>query len=267
MKIKIFLATILIIAQLLFAFLPFIPGIKDKLPYPQKPTPRDQLEWIITATGIEFALISACLAILLLGQQIDINKFGKDMKSGINELRSGFGILRVKQVQEHDFYDDFLHAARKAKHTVLIMYLATESPDYTRDDRKRRYYEDLAKIIKLRPNVRFRRIIRDAPGTRKWTAELIQQLQNAPNVDVAVLKDRSRLEMPLALSTQIVDGEKVWLVAIASHHSRGPYRDLFIDNPVVASALITYYERIWEHATTVMKNGQITPDGNEILKV
>jgi len=74
-----------------------------------------------------------------------------------------------------------------------------------------------------------------------------------------------RAENPLAISAQVVDGEKVWLVALEGHERQADFRDLFIESDEAAEAMRRYYHRLWARATLVLRSGVVTSDGAAIL--
>jgi hypothetical protein len=172
---------------------------------------------------------------------------------------------RVRKLRDDEFYSQFLDAAKGARSVVNIMYLATYPPDDVPTDERQFYYSALLQLIKKRPQVRFRRIVRTSAKNRSWVTEMISLLREVPNADVAILKESEREPMPLALSVQVIDGEKTWLVAVGSHERVADYRDLYIENRDVAATMQQYYDRLWGKATKLLDSGRITSEGHTFM--
>ena len=238
------------------AFFTFIPKLKAILP--PLPTAHEQLEWQLRVMGLQFVLLTTYLGVLFLLRE-------RDTVTLHNRLLECFPQAKVKKLKEDEFYADFLKAAKFAEHFVNIMYLAAYPPDEVQDNVRKDYYSEIVKVIKKRPAVRFRRVIRNSSKNREWISELVQELRDTSNADIAILKETEKEEMPLALSVQIVDNSKVWIVAIGSHERVRDFRDLFIENEDVALAMQQYYERIWQRSTKLLDSGRITDDGHKYL--
>jgi len=71
--------------------------------------------------------------------------------------------------------------------------------------------------------------------------------------------------MPLALSVQIIDDDKVWIVAAGSHQTKQAFRDVYIQDASVAAAMIEYYDRIWGESVMVLDHGRITDRARELF--
>ena len=256
MKARFWILGIALVGQLLLVFWPYIPGLKSLLP--GQPTSREQLEWQIQVIGIGFTIFTICVAAIFLSQEKEYGEFRDSVKRSLP-------VTVVTQIRDDEFYADFLCAAKKAKHTVNIMYLAPRPPDHTRDEARLEYYRDLETLIRRKREVRFNRIMRQTPDTKPWIEHLIRELESCPNASVAVIKESDTEEMPLGLSTQIIDNNKVWFVAVAAHERRGPYRDLYIENEKIAASMQIYFDRLWKRGKVLLDVGQITPDGQKFL--
>jgi hypothetical protein len=245
-----------LLAQLCLVLWPYIPGLSSLLP--GQPTSREQLEWQIQVIGTGFGILTICVAGIFLSQERENDDF-RDF------LRKALPVTMIAQIRDDEFYTDFLYAATKAKHTVNIMYLAPRPPDHTKDKARLQYYCDLVNLIRSKKEVRFNRIMRHTTETKRWIENLIRELQNCPNASVAIIKESDTEEMPLSLSTQIIDNNKVWFVAVAGHERQGPYRDLFLENEKLAEAMQLYFDRLWTRGKLLLDVGQITPEGQKYL--
>lgn len=214
-----------------------------------------------TVVGLDLALLGGAL-ILIMRQE------GDDLQASIEQITSSFPVTIVARLKDKRFYSDFRHAAENAEHTVKICYFAPYPPEeYSSKDRKK-YYSEMVDLMKKRPNTDFKRIIRKTEKNAPWIRELLDELRGRPNVHISLL-DRdlpAEFEMPLALSVQVIDELKVWLVAVASHEGEGEFRDVYIENPDVAAAVSEYYDRLWTLSVKVLDRGVVTNEGHALLR-
>jgi hypothetical protein len=81
-----------------------------------------------------------------------------------------------------------------------------------------------------------------------------------------VLKETGREEMPLSLSVQLVDSTQTWVVALETHEGSSKYRDIFIESAEFNSAMSGYYDRLWDRSDCLMKQGTLTPAGQNVIE-
>jgi hypothetical protein len=256
MKTRVILLIVCVLAQLALALFPVIPGLKTLLP--AEPTQREQLEWQIEFIGYSFAVLTACVGLFLVLQEYDRKQFEK-------ALKSVFPQISIQRLRDDEFYTHFLAAAKTAHSSVNIMYLSPRAPTDTNDAERLAYYSDILNVIKKRKEVRFNRIVRVTPRTKQWIAELLNDLRGCPNAYVTALKDRETADNPLSLSTQIIDQQKTWLVALSSHERKGNYRDVYVESQILAEALQLYYDRTWDRCDELLNAGRITTAGERFL--
>lgn len=257
MKTRNSIIVVAVILQLILALTPLIPGLKSLLPV--EPSEREHLDWSIQFTGYSFAILTASVALLLIIQDGERQEFQK-------RLLGAFPQTNIERLRDDEFYTSFLTAIGRAQYSVAIMYLAAHPPDDTKRSDRHRYYDALREAIHRQTGIRFSRIIRLTPKTRSWISELLNSLDGCPNANVAILKDHETDERALSLSTQVIDSRKVWLVALKDHERKGAYRDLLIENHVVAEAFQDYYDRIWERCDVYLDAGRLTTSGKKFLK-
>ena len=206
-----------------------------------------------TFVGIQLVLISATLLLFLKSQMSDVASL----------IESVLPKTEVRRMKDYEFYQHFQAEAEQAEHSVRIAYLAPYPPmDVNYKDRKK-YYEAILAVMKQRPKVIFKRVVRASPKNDEWIIDLIRELEGRPNVDLAVLtKDLpAEDELPLSLSVQLIDNDKVWIVATGSHETQNEFRDVFIRNGDVAAAMEQYYERIWGFSEKLLDRGRLTAQG------
>ena len=253
---KILILIFFILVQLAFALLPIIPGLKTLLP--KEPNQREQLEWQLEFIGFSFAVLTAYIGLNAILEDNDRKNFQKAL------LRS-LPNIKLQPLRDDEFYSHFLASAKMANSDVNIMYLSPDPPNDTHNADRIAYYADILNAIRRKRDVRFNRIVRITPRTKQWISELLRALSGCPNAYVAALKEHDSAQNPLSLSTQIIDQEKVWLVALRSHERQGPYRDLYIESELFAEALRMYYDRLWTRGDELMNAGRLTPAGQRFL--
>lgn len=168
-----------------------------------------------------------------------------------------------KQIPDHEFYLDFLNEMRKAKRTVCISYFAPYPPDTTNHQDRAEYYRKIKKIIKGNPKVHFRRLIRYTDKNKPWIKELLRDFSGVPNFDLAVIRDLedANVKLSYALSAQIIDSQKCWLVAIESHENQNAYRDVYLEGSAISESMQGYYARLWNLSEELIVSGVLTQEG------
>jgi len=258
MKFGVWVAVIVLLAQLLLAATPFVP-ITSRYWHTSD---AQQFYAVLAAfVGLQLILLTAAITLILIKESGD----AADRISAIVDRIPG---AAVKALTDYDFYIHFKGAVEQAEHSVWIAYLAPYPPADVASRERKKYDEDMIALMKRRTRVSFRRIVRNSPTNRKWVAELINELQDKANVDIAVLaRDLPEgEEMPLALSVQVVDKDKVWIVAAGSHQTTQDFRDVYVQDASVAAAMAQYYDRIWRLSVVVLDHGRITAEGTRVLE-
>lgn len=210
-----------------------------------------------TFFGIQLVLMSGTLLLL-------VRSLGNELADKVTDA---LPVTEVRRMKDYEFYQHFQAAAEQAQHSVRIAYLAPYPPmDVAYKDRKK-YYEAMLSLMKERSKVNFRRVVRGSPKNDPWVATLVSDLINRPNVDLAVLtRDLPpEFELPLTLSVQLIDRDKVWIVASGSHETQDEFRDVFIQNGELAVAMEQYYDRIWSISEKLLDRGRPTPAAQRFL--
>jgi hypothetical protein len=246
-----------LILQLVLALTPFI---KLTAGFWKADSPQDFYNNLTGFLGIQLVLVSGAVSLILL-------KGSQDQAGGLAEIRSAFPLTITRELSESGFYNHFRSAVEEARQSVRIAYLAPYPPTEVAYEHRKRYYEDILKLMKRRTDVTFRRLIRSSPKNEYWAADLIRELRGRPNVDIAMLtKDLPPTHgLPLALSVQVIDDDKSWIVAIESHEREGDFRDIYVENADIARALAEYYDRIWNVSDRLLDQGRVTEAGQVLL--
>jgi len=225
------------------------------------------LDTLITLVGVLFTLTTvvfgAGIAMSLSkaeANDVRIEKF-------LEEVHEKLGITSVRLLQDYEFYPHFSYHTEEAKQSVDISYFEPVPPGEPGRDEKMDYYRKHFAIVRRKKDVIFRRIFRDSVDNKEWIGRILEQdLQGVVNIQLAIIKERASNQMPLALSVQIVDGARVWLVAIATHGREREPRDVYIENQQVAMMMEKYYNRLWARSEIIFRQGQLTPEGRSFLK-
>ena len=258
MKFNLSVTTLVLVAQILLAVTPFIPATAT---YWRTDDPREFYGVLAGFVGIQLILLTAAITLILM-------KESSDAEGRLKALKEAMPGAIVKRLKDFQFYVHFRNAAEQAEHSVWIAYFAAYPPKDVASKERKKYDEDMLALMKHRTRVNFRRIIRHSSANREWVAELIAALRDRANVDIGVLtRDLpENEEMPLALSVQVVDKDKVWIVAAGSHQTKQTFRDVYIENSDVAEAMIEYYDRIWQKSVVVLDHGRITTEGEKMIE-
>lgn len=255
---NILVAVITFVVQALLVATPFIPATAG---FWHVKSQSDFNNSLAAFLGLELLLVTTAVTIMLL-------KGAKDQSDGFSEMRSALPLTLVRRLTDSEFYKEFLFAVGDARHTVCIAYLAPYPPADVGYKHRKKYDEQILQFMKQRTDVTFKRLIRDSPSNREWISGLMRELKDKPNVDIALLSAdlAPEKEMGLTMSVQLVDDDKTWLVALKAHEMEGDFRDIYIENPDVAAALRSYYDRIWKTATLLLSRGRLTGEGSELLQ-
>ena len=257
-KFNVAVAVLTFLLQLALALSPFI---KVTAGLWKADSPQDFYNNLTTFIGIQLLLVTAAVTLMLL-------KSSQDQNAAFSEIRSAFPLTVVWPLSESDFYNHFRSAVEVARHSVRIAYLAPYPPTEVAYEHRRRYYEEILELMKRRTDVSFKRLVRASPKNKPWIAELLSELRDKPNVDIAMLTRDVPADfgLPLALSVQVIDSDKSWIVAIGSHEREGDFRDIYIENADLASGLAEYYNRIWQMSERLLDRGRLTVQGQHLLQ-
>lgn len=249
---KISFITILVV-QILLALSPLLPLTSA---WWRAESHQQLLSNVIVFIGIEVTLTIILIGTTSLQQSSGIEA----TKTAVDSALPGGAIRPLK---DYEFYTHFRSSVELASHSVSIAYLANYPPRDVQSRERRRYYDEITEIMKRRTQISFRRLVRQSAANRAWVGEMLNEFRNKPNIEIAVLEDPpEEEEMPLALSVQVVDTDKTWIVATRSHELAGEFRDIYIENRYMALAAKQYYERLWSRATKVLDRGRITAAGD-----
>jgi hypothetical protein len=243
------------------AFLAGTPFIPLTAGFWHANSPQDLNNRIAAFLGIQLLFVTTAIALILM-------KGSQDQSDGFSDMRSALPLTVVKRLTDSQFYNEFLYAVREAQHSVRIAYLAPYPPSDVRYEHRKKYDKEILELMKERTNITFKRLIRDSPRNHTWVADLIRALKDKPNIEISLLKGDLSPEngMGLAMSVQVVDENKAWLVALRTHEIEDEFRDIYIENPDVTTGLTAYYDRIWEASTQLLDRGRITEEGEALLR-
>lgn len=244
--------------QIFLAVTPIIPATAHLW---QSENPQAFYGKLAAFVGIQFTLLTASLGLLFI-------KEFHDVKTLRGEVHSKLPGVEIRRISADHFYNEFNSAARSATFSVNICYFAPYPPAQVSTENQAEYYRDIVRTIRRSRNVTFRRIIRQADRNKLWIAELVEKLMGRRNAHIAVLqRDLPENElMPLALSVQVVDEEKTWIVAIKTHEREDRYRDVYVHSREFGQALMDYYNRLWSHSNVILEHGELTEFGKHYLE-
>jgi hypothetical protein len=247
---------VVLIIEVLLSLSPLIPALSSIVKSTLHES--DPVETQITLTGIHAVLVTLFLGAAYASIQGYLARLRQEIEISLNEKPL------ITTLRDDEFHGDFLLACGRARSHVLITNL-TPAPIYFNSSRDRlRYLDDLVKRIQKKPEVQFRRLMRNTPENMALAQKLIQKLEGCPNAYLALIHDSATEANPLALSVQIVDDEDCWLVALSSHDRQTNYRDIHVRDRTFAGAIYKYHERLWQKALVVLDRGVITENWRSI---
>jgi hypothetical protein len=202
--------------------------------------------------GVEFVCLSVMVGLVL----VDVRQQSAEASREFRDLLRQYTPLQVRNLREDEFYKEFLGHCFKAKHYVKICYFAPRPPHHGAPQAREVYYRQMIEVMRDNPETTFRRIVRDTHANREWANELVSRLLGTTNCSVALLKDLdASVEMPLALSVQVIDEREAWLVAVSEHTGSPMYRDVAIENELLAAFFSKYFDRLWGLSRVVFVPG------------
>ncbi len=193
--------------------------------------------------------------------EMSLLRSNAEIQSGIDALNKKIEGSKcvVRKLPDAEFYTEFLSAAKKATSYVWICYFKSDPPNVDQDAALKAYYDSMYATIKTNRLVKFRRVILDTEKNRAWVTEMAQalELNNCTNAEIYLLKQGSKIaNQYYALSTQIIDDSKVWVVAVGEHQSSDGFRDLFIESADAAVMMKKYFERLVDMSEDAFKDGK-----------
>lgn len=236
-----------IVVAVVFAIAPHLPPVQEALGLEAAAS---AFSWMISIGSILYLLTSS----VLLWHAGDLERRFASLDQ---DVRAALGTApQITPIRDDEFYRDFLRAAEEATENVLISYFGNHAPDRAQHVERRRYYESLLQVMRENPRAHFRRLLRDTPANREWARRRTPQWIGLPNVSVAFLADvNPDHPMPIALSVQVIDSRRVWLVAVEGHERQGAHRDLSIKDATAAEMFAKYFFRLWGKAEVVVDGG------------
>ena len=247
--------------QLLLGISPFIPWVKENI-WSTQTSVSSFTAMLATYVGVQFICLGGLVALFLF----DLDDQSKKSTERFKDLLQEYTPLQARRLKESEFYKEFLGACVQANHYVKICYFAPTPPDHGAPGARKKYYKRFITVMKGNPGAQFRRIIRNTAANQAWAAEMIPFVANSTNFSIALLDDLDeRNEMPLALSVQIIDERKAWLVAISEHSDSATYRDVAVENEILVEVLNKYFDRLWAVSRVVFKPGDTVEQAHKLI--
>ena len=180
-----------------------------------------------------------------------------DIKKAIEELSRAVPDLKV--LRPGEFYSEFSAAIRTAQRQVAIAHLDDRPPYTLAGSSEEKYFRELSDtIIRFQANVFFRRVERATPNKREWLQSLIERYEGKRNFSLACIRDRSEDRHLPHISMQVIDEDKVFLVAIGAQSHEPDLRDIYIKSPQAAKVCLSYYNKLlWERSDVIVERGRV----------
>jgi hypothetical protein len=175
----------------------------------------------------QFQILFAYLLARVKVERSKIEASNAKLLAEIHGLRRSINHNTVA-LRQDQFYSDFHLDISMATAAVDISHLDIRPPldAALPGSETRRYYDDFARTVRTRGNVRFRRIERVSRQKREWLEHLVDEFTGRANFSLACLVTPEEDRKIGAISVQLVDARKVYLVAIREHSSAHAVRDI-----------------------------------------
>jgi hypothetical protein len=157
------------------------------------------------------------------------------------------------------FYSKFRQDVANANNYVAITHLDTRPPEHLESTAEETYYKTLSNLIISKPNVLFQRVERVSIEKRKWLEELVENYSSTKNFSLYCLISEDTSPHLSSISVQLIDKEKVYLVAVSRHTSpHGGPRDIYIRDNDAYDMWHSYYENeLINRASAVIVKGRL----------
>ena len=157
---------------------------------------------------------------------------------------------------ESDFFDHLEAHLLTARQRVDLSYFDNRPPSATRTPRGLVYLRHLEEIIRTKPDVHFRRIIRTNEAMLPRIEELIKSETGAANSSVACFLDGDPTEECVDAATlQLIDDEVTFFVSVATQKTSVEPRDIVVYSPVFCAMWSKYYDRLWRKSVLLIDRG------------
>lgn len=162
---------------------------------------------------------------------------------------------------EDEFFDRLEANAVGAKHCVDLTYFDNLPPKQSRTIRGQEYHNRFPDIVRRKPEVRFRRIVRENPSIITWVEQLIEEMEGLINVSLACYPDNEPDTANLGIITvQLIDDYITYLISIGTQQSSRAPRDVIVYSPEFNEMWSRYYNNLWEKSTVVLDRGILQQD-------
>lgn len=215
-------------------------------------------------TMIFLLIVYSGLRMTLLTRSVD--QVAQEARTAVGEMDELSSLLlkstnSLALYRQEDFYDSFPKVLRKAQHAVALSHFDSRSPLDTATPAAREYYAVLPQIVRLNNATSFRRLERFTHGKIAWLLQLCEEYQGLVNFSLAYLpfggKERERTP---AISVQVIDNQRTYLVAIARHEDLHEFRDICLVGEAPARIWHTYFEDLWTNSRLLIDKGRVSEE-------
>lgn len=213
-------------------------------------------QWFVT---LQFSLIALYLAV---SSEANRQTLSQELAATRAQLSALVPHLNhnVRSLTDQAFYLEFRDDIMHARSSVDITHLDIQPPNYSslKKSQMKSYYDDFVALVKSKPQTRFRRVERISTEKRQWLEHLVESLADCPNFSLTCVEYPGAERLSPAISVQIVDGHKAYLVALKGHvDAHGP-RDICITDPESSRLCLEYYnQRLWNTGLPILESGHL----------
>lgn len=210
----------------------------------------DPFRAFLNVFSAQFIILIIYFAMRFLHHRSEVADFFKDLNDTVLKIYSSVNSCiscrsEISCLGQEEFYSKFRQDAATAKYFVAMTHLDTHPPEHLVGTAEESYYNSLSKLITSKPNVLFQRVERVSVEKKEWLESLVKNHSSSKNFSLYCLISEDTSPLLPAISVQLVDGEKVYLVAVSRHTSpHGGPRDIYLRDKNAHDMWQSYYENV-----------------------
>jgi len=217
---------------------------------------REPVQGFLTVMSLQIVVLVIYLMFRTSLERSKTESTLREIRDDINRLSET--VPRVSVIYEDQFYSEFQNAIGKASKAVALSHLDIKPPQQLPGTPAKTYYDNLRRIVRQNPGVRFKRVERIAPEKLAWIEKLVEDFKGYKNFSLACLEIPYVEAKTPYVSVQLIDDSATYICAVARHYSPYTPRDILINDASANSLWRTYFEEsLWEAAIKVIEDGTL----------
>jgi predicted fused transcriptional regulator/phosphomethylpyrimidine kinase len=224
----------------------------------------DSVTATVAVVNIQLGVLVFYIALRGIITSRQLSKGMEELNNIALEMRRGRS--SVRSLHEQDFHKEFGEKVKRAKNIVSVAHLDTNPPQLSSSTDVGRYFSNLVREVKKRPEVVYERIEVASQKKREWIERLVRGFDNCTNVSIRCLSAFSEADLKSCVSVQLIDDTDTYLVAVSMHSRPDRPRDMHIHDVEINEIWRDYYKNVlWLRAVPVLENGKPNRENLSIL--